>query len=132
MGFFGSRNGVFSSQQSFFPGFGFSVPFGFFGSRRGCFRFPSKHGVSGSHLWVFSVPVFFLAVPVCYECVSFRPVPVMGVFGCASPLLLLLLMLLLLLFCCSVVLLLLLLLLDFVDGTGAGGVGAVRGGNLKK
>ena len=63
----------------------FSVPFGFFGSRRGCFRFPSKHGVSGSHLWVFSVPVFFLAVPVCYGCVSFRPVPVMGVFGCASP-----------------------------------------------
>ena len=37
----------------------FSVPFGFFGSRRGCFGFPSKHGVSGSHLWVFSVPVFF-------------------------------------------------------------------------
>ena len=59
----------------------FSVPFGFFGSRRGCFRFPSKHGVSGSHLWVFSVPVFFLAVLVCYGCVSFRPVPVMGVFG---------------------------------------------------
>ena len=26
LGFFGSRNGVFSSQQSFFPGFGFSVP----------------------------------------------------------------------------------------------------------
>ena len=39
----------------------FSVPFGFFGSRRGCFRFPSKHGVSGCHLWVFSVPVFFLS-----------------------------------------------------------------------
>ena len=26
LGFFGSRNGVFPSQQSFFPGFGFSVP----------------------------------------------------------------------------------------------------------
>ena len=25
-----------------------------------------------------------------------------------------------------------LVVLDFVDGTGAGGVGAVRGGNLKK
>ena len=37
---------------------------------------------------------------------------------------------------CDFSLLLLLLLfivvLDFVDGTGAGGVGAVRGGNLKK
>ena len=36
-----------------------------------------------------------------------------------------LLLLLLLLLLVSVV-------LDFVDGTGAGGVGAVRGGNLKK
>ena len=30
--------------------------------------------------------------------------------------------------CCS----LLSVVLDFVDGTGSGGVGAVRGGNLKK
>ena len=29
-------------------------------------------------------------------------------------------------------LLLFIVVLDFVDGTGAGGVGAVRGGNLKK
>ena len=28
--------------------------------------------------------------------------------------------------------LLFIVVLDFVDGTGAGGVGAVRGGNLKK
>ena len=53
----------------------FSVPFGFFGSRRGCFRFPSKHGVSGSHLWVFSVPVFFLSVLVCYDMGASASVP---------------------------------------------------------
>ena len=42
-----------------------------------------------------------------------------------NPLLVLLLLLLLLL-------LLFIVVLDFEDGTGAGGVGAVRGGNLKK
>ncbi len=42
---------------------------------------------------------------------------------CSCDFSLLLLLLLLLLF---------IVVLDFVDGTGAGGVGAVRGGNLKK
>ena len=41
-------------------------------------------------------------------------------------------LLLLLLWLLLLLLLLVSVVLDFVDGTGAGGVGAVRGGNLKK
>ena len=59
----------------------------------------------------FQFPFFFLAVLVCYGCVSFRPVPVMVVV---------------------VVVVVVVFVLDFVAGTGAGGVGAVRGGNRKK
>ena len=62
----------------------FSVPFGFFGSRRGCFRFPSKHGVSGSHLWVFSVPVFFW--PFLFVMGTSASVPFLSwVFSVAPP-----------------------------------------------
>ena len=62
----------------------FSVPFGFFGSRRGCFRFPSKHGVSGSHLWVFSVPVFFW--PFLFVMGASASVPFLSwVFSVAPP-----------------------------------------------
>ena len=83
LGFSGSRNGFFPSQHSFFPGFGFSVP------AAGFFQFPLVFsvpvvGVFGSRLntvflvptfGCFQFPFFFLAVLVCYGCVSFRPFP---------------------------------------------------------
>ena len=106
----------------------FSVPFGFFGSRRECFRFPSKHGVSGSHLWVFSVPDFFW--PFLFVMGASASVPFLSwVFSVAPPVVVVVVV-----GCCWLLLLLLLVsvVVDFVDGTGSGGVGAVRGGNLEK
>ena len=85
-------------------------------------------GVFGSRLnTVFLVPTFgcfqfpFFFWPFLFVMGTSASVPFLSwVFSVAPPPLLLLLLLLV-----SVV-------LDFVDGTGAGGVGAVRGGNLKK
>ena len=110
----------------------FSVPFGFFGSRHGCFRFPSKHGVSGSHLWVFSVPVFFLG----RSCLLWvRQLPSRSCHGCFRLRLPVVVVVVVVGHCGlefvdgtgagGVGALLFIVVLDFVDGTGAGGVGAL-------